>query len=120
MVPRVGDAVLDVPPPPARPLADPDGLHLHTLVYRRVVRLRNPVARSALTTLCLLALNVFTILPAWLFWDETWILQAYAAGFVLVYLWIYLRVARFGLPLGQIRRERKGAPSHERDSVELH
>ena len=87
--------------------ADPDGLHLHTLVYRRVVKLRaRPVARGAVTTLCLLALNVFTVVPAVLFWDETWILQTYAAGFVLVYLWIYLRIARFGLPLGQFRNGR--------------
>ena len=90
--------------------AAPDGLHLHTLVYRRIVKLHaRPVARSAVTTLCMLALNVFTVVPAYLFWDETWILQAYAAGFVLVYLWIYMRIARFGMPLGQIlgRRSRK-------------
>ena len=79
---------------------DPDGLHLHTLVYRRVVKLRaRPMARGAVTTLCLLALNMFTVVPAVLFWDETRILQAYAAGFVLIYLWVYLRIARFGLPL---------------------
>jgi UDP-N-acetylmuramyl pentapeptide phosphotransferase/UDP-N-acetylglucosamine-1-phosphate transferase len=93
--------------------ADPDGLHLHTLVYRRIVKLRaRPVARSAVTTLCMLALNVFTVVPAVLFWDETWILQAYAAGFVLLYLWIYLRIARFGLPVGQIfgRKARKAGP----------
>jgi UDP-N-acetylmuramyl pentapeptide phosphotransferase/UDP-N-acetylglucosamine-1-phosphate transferase len=96
--------------------ADPDGMHLHTLVYRRIVKLRaRPVARSAVTTLCMLALNVFTVVPAALFWDETWILQAYAAGFVLLYLWIYLRIARFGLPLGQIlgrkaRKARKAGP----------
>ena len=93
--------------------ADPDGMHLHTLVYRRIVRLRaRPGARSAVTTLCMLALNVFTVVPAALFWDETWILQAYAAGFVLVYLWIYLRIARFGLPLGRIlgRKASKASP----------
>jgi UDP-GlcNAc:undecaprenyl-phosphate/decaprenyl-phosphate GlcNAc-1-phosphate transferase len=96
-----------------RSASNPDGLHLHTLVYRRIVRLRGrPVARSALTTLCMLALNVFTVVPAWLFWDETWILQAYAAGFVLIYLWIYLRIARFGVPVGQIlgRKARNPGP----------
>lgn len=83
--------------------ADPDGLHLHTLVYRRIVKLHTrPIARSAVTTLIMLALNVLTVVPAVLFWDETWILQAYAAGFVLVYLWIYMRIARFGMPLGRI------------------
>jgi UDP-N-acetylmuramyl pentapeptide phosphotransferase/UDP-N-acetylglucosamine-1-phosphate transferase len=92
--------------------ADPDGMHLHTLVYRRIVKLHaRPVARSAVTTLCMLALNVFTVVPAVLFWDETWILQTYAAGFVLLYVWIYLRIARFGLPLGRIlgRKARKPA-----------
>jgi UDP-GlcNAc:undecaprenyl-phosphate/decaprenyl-phosphate GlcNAc-1-phosphate transferase len=95
--------------------ADPDGLHLHTLVYRRVVTLANrPMARSAVTTLLMLALNIFTVAPALLFWDETWILQAYAAGFVLVYLWIYLRIARFGLPLGQILGRNTRKPSLQR------
>jgi len=106
--------------------ADPDGLHLHTLVYRRIVKLHSrPVARSAVSTLVILALNVFTVVPAALFWDETWILQAYAAGFALVYLWIYLRIARFGLPLGQIfaRKGPRGGRARSyrrpgRDSVE--
>jgi hypothetical protein len=49
------------------------------------------------------------VVPAALFRDETWILQAYAAGFVLVYLWIYWRIVRFGLPVGRIRG-RKAAP----------
>ncbi|MDH3265036.1 MAG: glycosyltransferase, partial [Paracoccaceae bacterium] len=106
--------------------ADPDGLHLHTLVYRRIVKLHSrPVARSAVSTLVILALNVFTVVPAALFWDETWILQAYAAGFALVYLWIYLRIARFGLPLGQVfaRKGPRGGRARSyrrpgRDSVE--
>jgi UDP-N-acetylmuramyl pentapeptide phosphotransferase/UDP-N-acetylglucosamine-1-phosphate transferase len=95
--------------------ADPDGLHQHTLNYRRVMKLRaRPVARRALTTLSLLALNVFTVVPAMLFWDETWILQAYAAGFVLVYLWLYLRIARFGMPLGQILGRKPRKPAAQR------
>lgn len=87
--------------------ADADGLHLHTLVYRRVMRLKlSPVARSALTTLLMFVLCLATVVPAGLFRDETWILQAYAAGFVLVYLWIYWRIVRFGLPVGLIRGRR--------------
>jgi UDP-N-acetylmuramyl pentapeptide phosphotransferase/UDP-N-acetylglucosamine-1-phosphate transferase len=79
--------------------ADPDGLHLHTLVYRRVVKLcGRPVARSAITTLLMFALSLFTVLPAALFWEETWILQVYAAGFACIYLWIYWRIATFRFP----------------------
>jgi UDP-N-acetylmuramyl pentapeptide phosphotransferase/UDP-N-acetylglucosamine-1-phosphate transferase len=84
--------------------ADPDGLHLHTLVYRRVLRTKNPVAKSALTTLILLSLSLLTVVPAWLFHDETWILQLYAAGFSFVYLGLYWRIARFGAGRGAERR----------------
>jgi len=100
--------------------ADPDGLHLHTLVYRRIVKLHaRPVARSAVTTLCMLALALTTVVPAWLFWDETWILQACAAAFALAYLRIYRRIVRFGVPRGLAGLGRMaskppgGGPDHE-------
>jgi UDP-GlcNAc:undecaprenyl-phosphate/decaprenyl-phosphate GlcNAc-1-phosphate transferase len=83
--------------------ASPDGLHLHTLVYRRIVKLHDrPAARSALTTLCVLGMSLFTVVPAWRFWDETWILQAFAAAFAALYLWIYRRIVRFGVPPGLV------------------
>jgi UDP-GlcNAc:undecaprenyl-phosphate GlcNAc-1-phosphate transferase len=92
--------------------ADPDGLHLHTLVYRRIVKLHTrPVARSALTTVCMLALCLATVVPAWLFWGETWILQAFAAAFALVYLWIYRRIVRFGVPRGLVLGRSRGPAS---------
>lgn len=75
--------------------ADADGLHLHTLIYRRILRKGGPLRRSALTTLYLFALSLATVVPAWFFWDETWLLQAFAAGFALLYLWLYGRIARF-------------------------
>jgi UDP-GlcNAc:undecaprenyl-phosphate/decaprenyl-phosphate GlcNAc-1-phosphate transferase len=75
--------------------ADADGLHLHTLVYRRIVRRGGPAKRSALTSVYLLALALATIVPAWFFWDETWILQAFAAGWAIGYVWLYGRIARF-------------------------
>jgi len=79
--------------------ADPDGLHLHTLVFRRVVRLRHrPVAHNAVTTLCMLAVCLTTVVPAVLFWDETWVLQLAAAVFALSYVLLYWRIVRFGLP----------------------
>jgi UDP-N-acetylmuramyl pentapeptide phosphotransferase/UDP-N-acetylglucosamine-1-phosphate transferase len=78
--------------------ADPDGLHLHTLVFRRVVRLAHrPVARNAVTTLCMLTVSLTTVVPAMLFWDETWILQAFAAAFAAAYVWLYWRIVRFGV-----------------------
>jgi UDP-N-acetylmuramyl pentapeptide phosphotransferase/UDP-N-acetylglucosamine-1-phosphate transferase len=90
--------------------AEPDGLHLHTLVYRRLIRKGGPVARSAFTTLYMLVLALFTVVPAWLFWDETWILQTYAAGFACIYLWLYWRIVHFATPWGLARR---GTPAHD-------
>ncbi|HET9734046.1 MAG TPA: glycosyltransferase, partial [Burkholderiales bacterium] len=91
--------------------ADADGLHLHTLVYRRVVKghgRRSPVARSALTTLFMLAMSLLTVVPAWLFWDETWVLQAYAAAFAAIYLWIYRGIVRFSVPWSGLLRQAEG------------
>ncbi|MDH5352388.1 MAG: glycosyl transferase [Betaproteobacteria bacterium] len=79
--------------------ASPDALHLHTLVYRRVLQgVRAPQPRSALTSLCMLAVSLTTLVPAVLFWDETWVLQACAFAFALAYLWLYRRIVRFGAP----------------------
>ncbi|MGH7604611.1 MAG: MraY family glycosyltransferase [Gemmatimonadaceae bacterium] len=78
--------------------ADADGLHLHTLVYRRLLRRGGPVTRSALTTLCMLIACLATAIPAVVFWDETWILQGFAVAFALAYLWIYWRIVRFRTP----------------------
>lgn len=75
--------------------ADADGLHLHTLIYRRILRRGSPLKRSAFTTLYVFALALGTVVPAWFFWDETWLLQAFAAGWALGYLWLYARIARF-------------------------
>jgi len=75
--------------------ADADGLHLHTLVYRRIVRRGSPARRSALTALYMVGLALGAVAPAWFFWGETWLLQAFAAGWAALYLWLYGRIARF-------------------------
>jgi UDP-N-acetylmuramyl pentapeptide phosphotransferase/UDP-N-acetylglucosamine-1-phosphate transferase len=94
-----------------RSTATSDGLHLHTLVYHRVVKShgrRSPAARSALTTLVMLALSLLTVIPAWLFWNETWVLQLYAAAFALIYLWIYQRIVHFSVPWGAFHLRTRG------------
>ena len=88
-----------------------DCLHLHTLVYHRIVKghgRRSPAARSAMTTLFMLALSLLTVVPAWLFSGDTWVLQLYAAAFAVFYLWIYRRIVRFGVPMGRLLRRTSG------------
>jgi UDP-N-acetylmuramyl pentapeptide phosphotransferase/UDP-N-acetylglucosamine-1-phosphate transferase len=93
--------------------ASADGLHLHTLVYHRIVKGHgrwSPAARSALTTLFMLAISLLTVVPAWLFRGQTWVLQLYAAAFAVFYLWMYRRIVRFGAPwAGRRRMAGKGA-----------
>ena len=38
------------------------------------------------------------MIPAVLFWDETWVLQAFALAFAGAYVWLYRKIVRFGVP----------------------
>ena len=88
-----------------RSASDPDALHLHSLVYRRLVRwkvgsrvLHNIRVRNSLTMPYLVVLATLTVVPAALFWHETIVLELFAAGFAAVYLWLYWRIVRFRAP----------------------
>jgi hypothetical protein len=48
------------------------------------------------------------VVPAWLFWDETWVLQLHAAAFAAIYLWIYWRIVRFAVPWRGLLRQAAG------------
>jgi len=83
----------------------PDALHMHTLIYRRLVRWRGGErstsslsARNALTAPYLWFFTLLTIVPAAFFWDRTLVLQAIVAMFALLYLWLYGRIVRFRAP----------------------
>ncbi|QIN62828.1 Undecaprenyl-phosphate alpha-N-acetylglucosaminyl 1-phosphate transferase [Caballeronia sp. SBC1] len=88
-----------------RPVSQPDGLHLHTLVYKRIARRGlcsgnaaqrergNPHTSPYLWTLALIS-----IVPATLFWQSPLILAGTAVAFVVVYLWLYRCIVRFRTP----------------------
>ena len=82
-----------------------DALHLHTLVYRRVVRWKgfrarpqDYVARNSFASVMLWPLPVLCWAAAVTFWHETLWLQAAAAVFAALYVWLYRRIVRFGVP----------------------
>jgi UDP-N-acetylmuramyl pentapeptide phosphotransferase/UDP-N-acetylglucosamine-1-phosphate transferase len=79
---------------------DADGLHLHTLVYKRMVRRngKGSSGQNALTTLYLAVLCSAVVLPAMLMWDNTLALQGIAAAFVVFYLICYRGLVRFRVP----------------------
>ncbi len=90
---------------------DADGLHLHTLVYRRLVRwmvgsrdLQHRRWRNALTTPYLAVLSATTVIPAALFWHNTRVLQLFALAFALLYVVLYRRIVRLKAPRALILR----------------
>lgn len=83
----------------------PDGLHFHMLVYKRLVRWRpfsgNPadkVLRNSLTGLYLWVMIPLTCLPALVFWDDSLLLAIYAFAFGFAYNFLYAAMVRFRVP----------------------
>jgi UDP-N-acetylmuramyl pentapeptide phosphotransferase/UDP-N-acetylglucosamine-1-phosphate transferase len=88
-----------------RPADQPDGVHLHTLVYKRIVRKggtvvgpRHRTRNNARTSPYLWVLSLVGIVPATFFWDNPVGLAASAGGFVLIYVWLYVAIVKFRTP----------------------
>ena len=88
-----------------RPAGSPDGLHLHTLVYRRVVRkgvdasnLRQRALRNSFTSVYLWVLSLISIIPATVFWNTPIVLAAASLAFVTVYVCLYISIVRMRTP----------------------
>lgn len=86
-------------------VGEPDAIHLHTLVYRRVMRWVVPGAegraltrRNSMTSPFMWLLCSLSIFPALIFWDDTLMLSIMLLLFVLSYLVLYWRIVRFKVP----------------------
>jgi UDP-GlcNAc:undecaprenyl-phosphate GlcNAc-1-phosphate transferase len=93
----------------------PDGLHLHMLVFRRLVRWavgRRDAAsltlRNSLTAPYLWLLSSLAAVPASLFWRHPTTLKASVALFCVLYVWLYLRLVRFRAPAWMVLRAPQG------------
>ncbi len=82
-----------------------DALHLHQLVYRRVVRsvfhddeAKMLLSRNNRTTPYLVVFTTFAIVPATLFWDKTWLLIVWCFLFAALYVLAYVMIAKFRVP----------------------
>jgi len=82
----------------------PDGIHFHTLIYRRIL---HPTAvkskldlliANARTAPYLWLLNSFAVVPAILWWQSTPILIALTLLFTISYVWLYTKIVRFETP----------------------
>jgi UDP-N-acetylmuramyl pentapeptide phosphotransferase/UDP-N-acetylglucosamine-1-phosphate transferase len=90
----------------------PDGIHLHTLIHRRLVRwtLRdNPqrrrlTRRNSMTSPYLWLLCLMSIMPSLLWWNSTPVLTAFLFAFMAAYVWLYSRIVRFKTPRWMVFR----------------
>ena len=83
----------------------PDGLHLHMLVYKRLVRFRvgkvlraHKVSRNSRTSTYLWLLTALSVVPACLLWKSTPLLVAFSIVFVLSYCEVYWSIVNFRSP----------------------
>lgn len=89
----------------AVPPTMPDGIHLHSLIYRRMIRwaVGNQSAkaltrRNSMTSPYLWCLCMLSVVPAVLFWDNTAVLAAFLVLFATTYVALYWRIVRFRAP----------------------
>lgn len=89
----------------------PDGVHLHMLVYKRLVRWavgsklpHHRIQRNAMTAPYLWVLCSLGVFPAVLFWNNTPVLLGFVALFVLSYTWLYRNIVRFKSPRWMVLR----------------
>ena len=88
-----------------------DALHLHQLIYRRLVRsvfhdddvAKDMLMRNNRTSPYLWAFTLLTVVPAVLFWRSSAVLLAFCVLFGASYVAAYLAIVRFKVP-GWIRR----------------
>jgi len=89
----------------ATPPHMPDGIHLHSLVYRRVMRwavggkgAKALTRRNSRTSPVLWALCMVSTVPAMLFWGNSAVMACFLLLFGVVYTVLYWRIVRFRSP----------------------
>ncbi|MBK6850126.1 MAG: glycosyltransferase family 4 protein [Burkholderiales bacterium] len=95
-----------------RPMGLPDATHLHSLIYRRIMRWaigRQDAAallkRNSMTSPYLWVMCSLTAIPAVLWWDNSTVLQLCLGGFCVFYVLVYRAIVRFRTPKLLLRNE---------------
>jgi UDP-N-acetylmuramyl pentapeptide phosphotransferase/UDP-N-acetylglucosamine-1-phosphate transferase len=85
--------------------AMPDGIHLHSLIFRRIVQwtvgrkeARALMKRNARTSPYLWFFSLTAVIPATVFWRNTGPLIFFCLLFIISYVWLYARIVRFKSP----------------------
>ncbi|MEY2876169.1 MAG: hypothetical protein RLZZ373_3540 [Pseudomonadota bacterium] len=94
-----------------RPVGLPDATHLHSLIYRRLMRwaigkrdAANLLRRNSMTSPYLWALCSMSVVPAVLWWDDGQSLSIWLLLFCVSYLAIYRAIVQFRTPRFLLRK----------------
>ena len=85
------------------PASMPDALHLHTLIHRRIVKWTigdhpHLLDSNSLTSPYLWVLSSLSVIPACLFWNDTYALIYFIIVFIAFYISLYTWVVKFKTP----------------------
>jgi UDP-N-acetylmuramyl pentapeptide phosphotransferase/UDP-N-acetylglucosamine-1-phosphate transferase len=88
-----------------RSVGMPDGLHLHTLIYKRITRrggtpsdAHQRTRRNSLASVYLWLISLMSIVPATFFWHSPYVLAATSLAFIIVYVWLYASIVKLRTP----------------------
>ena len=78
----------------------PDGIHLHMLVYKRIIPRYFGVRdkswqRNALTSIVMWIFTIPPLFTALLFWDKHWVMVLGVVIFCFYYIFFYFQIVRF-------------------------
>jgi len=80
----------------------PDGIHFHTLIYRRILMSQhlnhNLLLVNSRTAPYLWALTGLSVTPAIIWWQSAPLLIGASLVFIVLYVWIYSRIVKFKTP----------------------
>jgi UDP-N-acetylmuramyl pentapeptide phosphotransferase/UDP-N-acetylglucosamine-1-phosphate transferase len=85
-------------------LGQPDGIHFHTLIYRRILNTASAknkddwLSANAKTAPYFWIISSFAVVPAILWWRSTAILIVCAVVFTTIYVWLYRTIVTFNTP----------------------
>ena len=86
-------------------IGQPDALHLHQLVYRRLMKRyighaspRNKIRRNSFTSMYLWIFSLMSIVPAVFYRNERGALIVFCLLFIVTYVVAYRRLVRFNMP----------------------
>ena len=107
-----------------RPVGQPDASHLHSLIYRRLMRWAvgkrdsvNLVRRNSMTAPYLWMLNTLGTIPALMWWNDTNVLSVFLGLFCLTYLLLYRAIVLFRTPRWLVRTSPQWAVAEQGQEV---